>query len=284
MKAIRENILYASGSFTAYLFEGESFNHPYHFHVENEIVLILESNGKLILGDHLSEYKEGDIFVLGENMPHSFVCVADSPGAKSLVIQFNNNCFGEQFFQLPEFRTINQMLEKSRYGVKIVDEKNQLRKVIEETCNSEGVKSVISLLNLLHEISKLKKVELISPNNSYVDSNLETHKLNAAIEWLDTNYAQSVHLSEIAKITNLSENGFCRAFKKATGKTFLHYLSDKRIHEAARLLIETEHSITQIAFEVGFSNISSFNRYFKKVKGVSPTEFRKNLISYVGGE
>ncbi|MDG3087597.1 AraC family transcriptional regulator [Vibrio hannami] len=281
MKAIRENILYASGSFTAYLFEGDSFNHPYHFHVENEIVLISKSSGKLILGDHLSEYKEGDIFVLGENMPHSFVCDPNSEGTRSLVIQFNNNCFGEQFFQLPEFKTISQMLEKSKYGVKIVDEEGRLKKLIEETCNSNGVKSVINLLNLLYEISQLERIELISPNNSYTDVNLETHKLNAAIDWLDANFAQPVHLGEIANITNLSENGFCRAFKKATGKTFLEYLSDKRVHEAARLLIESERSVTQIAYEVGFSNISSFNRYFKKVKKVSPTEFRKDMSSYV---
>lgn len=281
MKAIRENILYASGSFTAYLFEGESFNHPYHFHVENEIVLISKSCGKLIVGDHMSEYKEGDIFVLGENMPHSFICEPDSEGAESLVIQFNNNCFGEQFFQLPEFRTINQMLKKSKYGVKIVGDEDRLRKIIEETCQSDGVKSVINLLNLLYEISQLERMELISPNNSYTATNLESHKLNAAIEWLDVNYSQSVHLAEIAKITNLSENAFCRAFKKATGKTFLQYLSDTRVHEAARLLIETERSITQIAYEVGFSNISSFNRYFKKVKDLSPSEFRKDMSGYV---
>ncbi|RKF13689.1 AraC family transcriptional regulator [Alginatibacterium sediminis] len=280
MKAIRENILYTTESFTAYLFEGKSFNHPYHFHFENEIVLIYESHGKILVSDQMADYREGDIFILGSNMPHSFISDSDSEIAKSLVIQFNNSCFGEPFFQLPEFKTIRQLLEKSKYGLRIGNNKQFVGQMIENTCNATGVQSVISLINLLYEISQIENVDHILPDHSYVDASLETHKLNAAIDWIDTNYFRQIQLSDIANITNLTENAFCRCFKKATGKTFLQYLNDKRVHEAAKSLIETELSITQIAYEVGFSNISSFNRYFKKQKKISPSEFRKDVGAY----
>ncbi|WED29518.1 AraC family transcriptional regulator [Vibrio sp. DW001] len=98
---------------------------------------------------------------------------------------------------------------------------------------------------------------------------------------IESNYYRPIQLADIATITNLTEHAFCRSFKKATGKTFLHYLNGIRVHEAAKQLIETELSITQIAYEVGFSNISSFNRYFKNQKKLSPSEFRKNIENYV---
>lgn len=281
MKAVRENVLYTTESFSAYLFEGDSFNHPYHFHFENEIVLIYKSKGKILVSDQMADYSEGDIFILGSNMPHSFICDPESKKAKSLVIQFNNGCFGESFFQLPEFRTISQMLEKSKFGLRIRDNQDEITKMVEKTCASSGVKSIINLLNLLYTISQSHNIELILPDNDYSDKSLETHKLNAAIDWIDANYFRPIQLADIATITNLTEEAFCRSFKKATSKTFLQYLNDIRVHEAAKQLIETELSVTQIAYEVGFSNISSFNRYFKKQKNLTPSEFRKNIENYV---
>lgn len=282
MKAVREDVLYTTGSFSAYLFEGEVFSRPYHFHFENEIVLVYKSNGNILVRDQMAEYHEGDIFILGSNMPHSFVCAPEAKHAKSLVIQFNNECFGDIFFQLPEFRAINQMLEKSKYGLRIVANHSKITRMVEKTCSSSGVRSIINLLNLLSELSQPNNIEQISPNGNYTDKTLETHKLNAAIDWLNDNYFRTIKLADIAAITNITEEAFCRSFKKTTGKTFLQYLNDIRVHEAAQKLIETELSITQIAYDVGFSNISSFNRYFKKQKKLSPSEFRQYIEVHDG--
>jgi AraC-like DNA-binding protein/quercetin dioxygenase-like cupin family protein len=280
MKAIRENILYTTESFSVSLFEGDNFDHPYHFHFENEIVIIYKSQGTILLGDQVAEYNEGDIFILGSNVPHVFISAPDLKCAKSMVIQFNDNCFGESFFRLPEFRSISQMLKKSKFGLRIRDNRAGITSMIENTCFSTGVNSIINFISLLYAISQSNNTELILPNN---DNSLEMHKLNAAIDWINANYFRTVQLADIAMITNLTEHAFCRSFKKATGKTFLQYLNDIRVHEAAKQLIENELSITQIAYKVGFSNISSFNRYFRKVKNLSPSEFRKNIGNYVTG-
>lgn len=277
MKAIRENVLYTTGSFSAYLFEGENFNHPYHFHFENEIVLVNKSYGKILINEQMVEYQEGDIFIFGSNMPHSFVCAPDVKHAQSLVIQFNNDCFGESFFQLPELRNISHMLDKSKFGLRIAGSQARLIRMVKKTCSSSGIQSIINLISLLYTISQSKNIELIASNVDYYDKTLEPHKLNAAIEWLNNNYFRTIKLVELATITNITEEAFCRLFKKNTGKTFLQYLNDIRVNEAAKKLIETELSITQIAYEVGFSNISSFNRYFKKQKKLSPSEFRQNI-------
>lgn len=281
MKAIKEDVLYQSGSFSAYLYEGSSFDHPYHFHIEYEIVLVDKGNGKLIMNEQVCEFEEGDIFILGSNTAHSFISRKDAKNVRSLVIQFSGTCFGETFFQLPEFKSIGKMLENSKYGLRVQRNKSLVGEMIESTCESKGALSVVHLLTLLTNISQLDSIEQIIPTSSFSSGQLESHKLNAAIDWINTNYYSTIHLNEIAKITNLTKNAFCRSFKKATGKTFLQYLNDKRIEEAAKKLIQSDDSILKVAYDVGFSNISSFNRYFKKAKGTSPTLFRDNFLKIV---
>ena len=282
MKAIKEDVLYQSGSFTAYLFEDDDFDHPYHFHREHEIVLIDKGSGTLVVNDQVCEFSSGDIFILGANTPHSFISDKNSTQVRSLVIQFSGTCFGETFFQLPEFKKIGKLLESAKFGLRIKSDKAHVGEIIENTCVSMGALSVVHLLTLLTSISQLDAVEQIIPTTAFTHGQLESHKLNAAIDWVNANYFQSIDLDEISAITNLTKTAFCRSFKKATGKTFLQYLNDKRIEEAAKSLIETEDSILKVAYDVGFSNISSFNRYFKKCKGTSPTRYRENFFKIVG--
>ncbi|WP_440875994.1 AraC family transcriptional regulator [Thalassotalea sp. PLHSN55] len=281
MKAIKEDVLYQSGSFSAYLYEGPSFDHPYHFHVEHEIVLVNKGSGTLLVNDQACEFNEGDIFILGANTPHSFISAEGDEQVRSLVIQFSGTCFGETFFHIPEFRTIGKLLESAKFGLRIKSNESHVEKIIENTCISKGALSVVHLLTLLTNISQLENIEQIIPTQSFTGSQLESHKLNAAIDWVNANYFCSIDLEEIAEITNLTKTAFCRSFKKATSKTFLQYLNDKRIEEAATRLIQSEDSILKVAYDVGFSNISSFNRYFKKVKGTSPTHFRENFRKLV---
>jgi AraC-like DNA-binding protein len=277
VRAIKENVLCTTETFTAYLFEGEQFNHSYHFHFEIEIVLIVKSHGSLVVGDHISTYEEGDVYVFGPNLPHSFVCGSDTHQAKSLVIQFDKNCFGEIFFSLPEFKTINLLLEKAQLGVRLRQKANEISSRISQTCASQGASSIISLLKLLHELSNNDNVETILDDFHHQQLSIETHRLNAAINWVDVHFNKPIQLNQVAELASLTEHAFCRAFKRATGKTFLQYLNDKRVHEAAQLLIETNRQITDIAYDVGFTNISSFNRYFKKVKQHSPSDFRRSF-------
>ncbi len=278
MKAIKENVICTTESFTAYQFEGQSFNHSYHFHHQIEIVLIEQSSGKLIIGDHIAPYHEGDIYLFGTNLPHAFMCNSRSKVAKSLVIQFEKDCFGPAFFELPEFKSVSAFLDLARLGIKLSCSE-ELQQRIRRTCTSNGVNAIICLLKLLNELSQSEQIETVLDSHHKTEHSFEEHRLNNAINWIDTHFAEPIQLAEVAHLTSLTENAFCRSFKRATGKTFLQYLNDKRVHEAAQLLIESERAVTDIAYDVGFSNISSFNRYFKKVKDISPTDFRKQFFA-----
>ena len=99
--------------------------------------------------------------------------------------------------------------------------------------------------------------------------------LKDVYEYIENNYTRKLYLGEIAKRACLSKYHFCRVFKTLTGQTVMEYVNSLRIERAKELLRKTFFSITEICFEVGFTNISNFNRTFKNIAGVAPSEYRK---------
>ena len=86
---------------------------------------------------------------------------------------------------------------------------------------------------------------------------------------------EDISVNQLAEILYVSPYHLCHEFKNATGKTIIQYLNTTRILHAQRLMLETDYNITQISREVGFSNLTHFNRTFKKITGVAPREKKK---------
>jgi AraC-like DNA-binding protein len=99
------------------------------------------------------------------------------------------------------------------------------------------------------------------------------------MEYINKNYQKSISLQEVAQLTNMAEAAFSRFFKNRSGLTFVETLTDIRLGHATRMLINSTQSISEIAYQCGFNNISNFNRIFKKKKGCSPKEFRESYAS-----
>lgn len=92
---------------------------------------------------------------------------------------------------------------------------------------------------------------------------------------LETNFAESVSLDELTGIAGMPKRSFQRTFQLATGSTPIDYLIQVRINRAARSLCDSRESVTNIAFDVGFSDSNYFSRQFRKLMGVSPRDYRR---------
>ena len=103
---------------------------------------------------------------------------------------------------------------------------------------------------------------------------LTRYELEKIEDYVSAHLNQNISLSEMAGVINLSQYHFCRLFKQSTGITPHQYLTQCRINRAKELLSKTKLTITEIAFEIGFSNHSSFTRLFRKYVGVTPSLFR----------
>jgi AraC-like DNA-binding protein len=87
--------------------------------------------------------------------------------------------------------------------------------------------------------------------------------------------AKDISAADIAAELGMNPGRFGRLFRRATGHSFLGYVNEVRINKACLLLMQSDRYVTSICYEVGFNNVSNFNRRFLEIKGVTPTEFRR---------
>ena len=258
-------------------------NHFYdlfHFHPEYQITLILKGEGTFTIGESSGKFEKGNMFIIGSNIPHVFRSGREFYENQKLIshslsIFFKEDSFGANFFKLPETKHIGRMFSEFNRGIKISSDKKLLRNFL-NVFEFEGIERIKKFLDLLNEINLYEKKEYISREESFIKSNEQSDKrLNKVYNFVLNNYQKEINLKTISGIANLSEPAFCRYFKKRTRKTFSDFLNELRISEACKLLLNKDVSISEAAFEVGFNNISNFNRKFKSLLGVTPTEYSK---------
>ena len=95
--------------------------------------------------------------------------------------------------------------------------------------------------------------------------------------------AQPLVAAQVAASLGMSESRFSRFFKRATGNTFTDFVNRVRIHRACQLLMDSGQPVGQICYDVGFNNLANFNRRFLEIKGLTPTEFRRQAEKRFSG-
>lgn len=100
------------------------------------------------------------------------------------------------------------------------------------------------------------------------------HEINDIIAYIQENYHKDFHLNKLAQQCGMNPTYFSRAFKEQAGMPLFQYLNHIRIKKACQLLKRTNVPIIEIAYEVGYQNISFFNRYFRRIMQMSPREYR----------
>lgn len=261
------------------------FNFPVHKHPEYELNLILHGKGaKRVIGDHIGEIDDAELVLVGSNLPHAWFThkyeYKDQPHKIfEICIQFHNNLLDQSLLQRNQLFYLKDMLEKSAGGISFGAETiNNIKDKIINLSTDKGFLSVIELLTILHELSISKEMIILS-----TEAKLETVPyfknlhLDKILIYLQDHFASDISLSQIAKVVGMTEVSFSRFIKKTTGKTFIDLLVQIRIGHASRLLIDTNTTISEIAFNCGFKNLSYFNRVFKAKKSQTPVEFRREF-------
>ncbi|WP_215226403.1 AraC family transcriptional regulator [Echinicola shivajiensis] len=254
-----------------------------HYHAETQIMVILEGAGTYFIGDAIGNFKAGDIFILGSNLPHFFR--SDKAyyeknthlRSKNISIIFSLESLGEKLLELPELHAIKKLLHYSKRGLMVNGKaQKQLYKSANKMVKKKGIERILYLLKQLHRLSQSN--ELIALSHIDFDHETkptDTKKVNIVINFIMENFAKDISLSEAADVANLSVNAFCRFFKQHTRKTFSQFLNEIRIGHACKQLIEEGYSVKEVAFDSGYYNISYFNRQFKLITGYTPSEYIK---------
>ena len=263
----------------------ESFDFPVHYHEEYEINFIRNAQGaKRVVGDHMEEIGDLELVLVGPNLQHAWLThKCTSKAIFEVTIQFHRDLFDEKLLKRNQLSYIRTMFEKSNRGISF--SRATIEKVAPRIIaldQKHGFDSVLELMSVLHELSASRDLRILSDAsfNNCENTTYNSRRIERTMEYIKQSFDKPITLTEVAKLANMTEAAFSRFFKSRTGMTFIDSLNEIRLGHASRLLIDTTHSIAEVAYHSGFNNISNFNRIFKKKKGTTPKEFRESYQNF----
>ncbi len=285
IKAQFETLTPGSGaSFLVNSFALEKFTAPYHFHPEYELTWIKQGTGTRFVGKNMQAYGPGDLVFLGADLPHCWKSEDFAGGelrSQSVVIQFEHAFLGNEFFEKPELRSIAGLIKRGASGVRFLGATvGEAAGRMEALSREESSFSrMLRLLEILDLLARSAEYILLDHDGTTARSHpAERERLNISLGYIVDNFRTEISLDEVAATVNMSVSAFCKYFRKATGKTFIETVTDYRIHFATKQLLLTDKSMTDIAFESGFGDISHFYKVFRRRLKTSPLRYRRSFL------
>lgn len=286
MKSFLEQVIPdVNSSISTELVRDPMIGRVFHFHAEVELTYVERGSGWRFVGEHNSEFKDGELTLIGSRQPHLFRSVQHDSWQKYIenpmvyVVKFPGNSGLGKIISLPEFTSIARMLEDSSSGLVFPGEiSSSARPLIKKIFSAKGIKRFVLLLELLDHLACSNYCKLTTGWIPGEESDSRIHRILRFITGKLTE-GSAPSLNESASFACMSPEAFSRYFHQKTRKSFIEYVIEWKIGKALRLLRESDDSIASIAYTCGFENLSNFNRLFKKMNNMTPREFRRLNIN-----
>lgn len=277
-EAVKPNI---GSSFTSLKFlRNENIkSHVWHYHPEIELIFVCGGSGKRQIGSNISYFSDGDLVLMGSNLPHCGMTNENTNNDYEMVIQFKPDFLGEHFFGLPEMQRISALLEKSKAGIVFSENiKKEIGEKIVEMHESSSLEKLAKFLEILDALASTSDYRILNAGKYYLQTQVEDNeRINLIFNYVKDHFKEQITLEQVADLANMRVPSFCRYFKKITNKTFTQFVNEYRITHSLKLLAEQPLSITEVCFESGFNNFSYFNKTFKEYTQKSPSQYRKEF-------
>ena len=255
-----------------------NFLKVWHYHAELELVVIKKSHGTRFVGDSVENFKPGEIILIGKNLPHmwlnddSFFQKDPDLIASAFSIHFKEDFLGLDFLNLYSAEHLSKLFKKAERGIQFLDLNFPIEDAIKEILEEQDeFQKLIQLLQILQHLAKHDNIKLLA-SEGYLHTKV-TEGSDEIHEYIFKNFHRSVQLNDVAAVAGMNPSAFSRYFKRIHRKTFSRYLIEIRIGFACKLLMEDESSISSICYSSGFNNLSNFNKQFRKLKGMNPSEY-----------
>lgn len=251
-----------------------------HHHDAMEIILVQEDNYDVIADGNKFHLTQGDVLIIPPNMLHEicysetgtrFICMIDI----SILAYFRGFSSLKPILLSPYYCSAATKPAIYQEVYKLLNHAIHLYFKNEVMVEMEIYSLLFQMFAIItQDFYKPKESEQTQEGNTTSREHYE--RILALLNYIEENFGEEITLEKAADLTGFSKFHFTRLFKEQTSSTFYDYLIKRRIHEAQRLLY-TNTSITDIAFQTGFNNSTTFCRSFKKVTGMSPSEYRNKF-------
>lgn len=257
----------------------DNFPWDYHCHPELELVYVYDGTGRRHVGNHVSYYQDGDLVLIGSQLPHSGFGYGSEGVHEEIVVQFKQETFSQGAVTMPEIHFIDTLFHQARLGMCFYGQtKKEIGKKIRVLPGLDSFERFLVMMEVLKELASSREYIVLNESvKTYGFRSKDQSRFKKICEHLEQNYSQSIDMEEVAGLVNLSVPAFCNYFKKMVSMTYTDFVNDYRVRKACQMLV-TPKSILDISFECGFSSQSYFSKVFRKVKGMTPMEFRNGLV------
>lgn len=251
----------------------------WHAHEEYELHLIVETRGKAFVGDYIGEFKAGDLFMTGPNLPHNWITDqvwSEEVEIRDMLIQFSQESVEKLAEGFPEFSQVLQMLQVAQSGIFFEGfNPTFARGHMESIRDNTGAERILAFIRFLVRLNEhaekktLSVTKLIQPEGGSKQA-----RIAEVVDYINKNFYEGLSVSQAAEMANMTEITFSRNFQSVTGHSFVDFLNRVRIGQACGMLYASDNQITVIAQEAGFKNLANFNRHFLKLRGMTPSQYR----------
>ncbi|UYZ62634.1 AraC family transcriptional regulator [Hymenobacter weizhouensis] len=260
----------------------------WHYHPEYELVYIPRGHGRRHIGQHISRFEDGELVLIGPDLPHLTFSYGQPAGApfEEIVVQLRGDFLGPDFWQRPELSAIRQLLSRSHEGLSFGGAtRAAVGTALRQLLDAPPFARLLLLLQVLQELAQAAPHDctpLHAGTGGLGLSGKEQQRLSRVYQFVEQHYHRaSLSVQEVADVAYLSVPAFCRYFKKMTRHTLTDFLQEYRVGQACRLLLDDDLSVTEVSYASGFNNLSHFNKTFRKYTGQSPTEYRRQRLEQV---
>ncbi len=269
--------------YSKYVENANNKAHLWHYHPEIEMVFVNGGAGKRQIGSHISYYTDGDLILIGSNLPHCGFTDTNTGNKNETVIQMKPDFLGNHFFGLQETKCILELFDKAKGGIAFgATTKELVGQRIEMMEDQLPFERLLTLLNILKELENANDYRILNATGFSMEMQLQDNdRINMVFNYVKDHFLEEISLEFIAEMSSMTVPSFCRYFKKITKKTFTRFVNEYRVVHASKLLAEKQTSIANISYESGFNNFSHFNKLFKEFTGKSASQYRKELKSII---
>jgi AraC-like DNA-binding protein len=235
-----------------------------------------------VAGDYIGAFGPGHVALIGPDLPHDWMgdlAPGEHLAGRDVVLQFDGRALLALRPFMPELGDLQRLFERARRGLEFSGETaGQAAGLLEAIGTAQGLSRLVLFLQLLDVLCKAPDNHarcLASACYAPVLDAKSAERIHKAFEYLQGELTGDIRVSVIADHLHMSEPGFSRFFKRVTGHGFIDLMRKLRIQRACRLLLQTPMSVADICFEVGYSNLSNFNRHFRHEMQLTPSEYRR---------
>jgi len=285
VKALFEHVTFPTGcSIRVYNRQVPAIPFEWHHHPEYELTLTLNSRGWRFVGDHIGAYDSQDLVLVPSDMPHTWAstsAIADERPHTAIVIWFTKSWAVRLTDVCPEFSGVARLLARSAPGLHFdapAGERMEAR--LAQLLAESPRERLQTTLELLTELADTPATPLATHTTTWPHASDESLQLTRVLAVLHTRFAETIRVEDLCTAGNLSQRTLHRLFVRHLGENVSEYLGRLRIGRACMLLAETNHSISLIAAETGFSNLSNFNRRFLSTRQMTPRDFRRFVLKH----